>query len=250
MNENTETNTMSLIDLAKMMLKRWWAFALAIIIAVTGSLIYTNLFVIPTYVSYGTMYISSATADITGQSTLSDVMLAQELVSTYTEILSSNSFMKSVAEESGLGYDYTQIRNRIRFAQKQDAPVMVVSVVSTDPKEAHILAETVLNTAQDEVSRVIPGGVVGVIDHAEEPTVPSSPVHSRSAMLAAIVAVIIVAIAVFCLEFFDDRIRNRQEIVSFGLPLLAAIPYVLNDEEREKQKNKRIKFKKNTSKTA
>jgi len=250
MNENTGTASLSLVDLIKMMLRRWWAFALAIIIAVTGSLIYTNLFVVPTYVSYGTMYISSATADITGQSTLSDVMLAQELVSTYTEILSSNSFMKSVAEESGLGYDYTQIRNRIRFTQKQDAPVMVVSVVSTDPKEAHILAETVLNTAQDEVSRVIPGGVVGVIDHAEEPTVPSAPVHSKSAMLAVIVAMVIVAAAVFCLEFFDDRIRNRQEIISLGFPVLAAIPYVLNDEEKEKQRNKRINFRKKVKKTA
>ena len=202
MNENNETKVLSLFDIIKLMLKRWWAFVLAVIIAVSVSLVYTNLFVVPTYVSYGTMYISSATADITGQSTLSDVMLAQELVSTYTEILSSNSFMKAVAEESGLGYNYTQLRNKIKFAQKQDAPVMVVSVASTDPKEAHILAETVLNTAQDEVSRVIPGDVVGIIDHAEEPQVPSSPVHSKSAMLAAIAAVVLVALAVFFIDSF------------------------------------------------
>ncbi|MBQ7039527.1 MAG: hypothetical protein IJN39_03060, partial [Clostridia bacterium] len=102
MNENMENTSLSIIDVVKMMLRKWWAFALAVIIAVTGSLIYTHLFVVPTYMSYGTMYISSASADITGQSTLSDVMLAQELVSTYTEILSSNSFMKTVAAESGL----------------------------------------------------------------------------------------------------------------------------------------------------
>ena len=248
MNENNETKVLSLFDIIKLMLKRWWAFVLAVIIAVSGSLVYTNLFVVPTYVSYGTMYISSATADITGQSTLSDVMLAQELVSTYTEILSSNSFMKAVAEESGLGYNYTQLRNKIKFAQKQDAPVMVVSVASTDPKEAHILAETVLNTAQDEVSRVIPGGVVGIIDHAEEPQIPSSPVHSKSAMLAAIVAVVLVALAVFFIDFFDDRVRNRQELATLGFPVLAEIPYVLSEEEKEKMnKKKRFKFTKKTA---
>lgn len=251
MNENTENTTLSLIDLVKMMLSKWWAFALAVVIAASGSLVYTNLFVVPTYVSYGTMYISSATADITGQSTLSDVMLAQELVSTYTEILSSNSFMKTVAEESGLGYDYKQLRGKIRFAQKQDAPVMVVSVSSIDPKEAHILAETVLNTAQAEVSRVIPGGVVGIIDHAEKPLVPSAPVHSRSAMLASIVAALAVAVVVFCIEFFDDRIRNKNEIQAFGMPVLAEIPYVLNQEEKEKQFNKKkFKFTKKQKKTA
>ena len=251
MNENNETKVLSLVDLIQLMLRRWWAFAIAVIVAVSGSLVYTNLFVVPTYVSYGTMYISSATADITGQSTLSDVMLAQELVSTYTEILSSNSFMKAVAEESGLGYNYAQLRSKIRFAQKQEAPVMMVSVTSTDPKEAHILAETVLNTAQDEVSRVIPGGVVGIIDHAEEPLVPSSPVHSKSAMIAAIAALLVVALVVFFIDFFDDRVRNRQELAALGLPVLAEIPYVLSEEEKTKLNNKkRFKFSRKTKKTA
>ena len=251
MNENNEMKVLSLVDLVKLMLKRWWVFALAVIIAVSGSLVYTNLFVTPMYMSQGTMYISSKTADVTGQSTLSDVMLAQELVSTYTEILSSNSFMKKVAEESGLGYSYSQLRGRIRFAQKHEAPVMVVSVISADPKEAHILAETVLNTAQDEVSRVIPGGVVGVIDHAEEPRAPYSPAPMKNAMLAAIVAAVAVAIVVFALDFFDDRVRNRQELASLGLPVLAEIPYVLSDEEKEKQnKKKSFKFSKKRKKIA
>ncbi|MBQ7039770.1 MAG: hypothetical protein IJN39_04300, partial [Clostridia bacterium] len=144
-------------------------------------------------------------------------------------------------------YEYNQLRGRIRFAQKEEAPVMVVSVVSTDPMEAQILAETVLNTAQSEVSRVIPGGVVGIIDRAEEPKAPFAPNHSRNAMLAAIIAVVLVAIVVFAAEFFDDRIRNRQELLKFGLPVLAEIPYVLNDEEKEKIKSKKkfnFQFKK------
>lgn len=251
MNENMEKQSLSLGELIGMMLGKWWLFVLAVVIAVVGSMTYTNLFVTPVYVSYGTMYISSATADITGQSTLSDVMLAQELVSTYSEILSSNTFMKNVAEESGLGYDYRQIRGRIKFSQKEDAPVVVVSVSSTDPKEAHILAETVLNTAQEEVSRVIPGGVVGIIDHAEEPIAPSGPNHSRSAILAAIIAVALVAVVVFCFEFFDDRIRGRQELQLFGFPVLVEIPYVFNKEEMEKRNKKRKKkLLKNKEKTA
>ena len=248
MDENIINDSLSLVDLIKIMLRRWWVFVIAVAVFVTGGLTYTKMTVSPLYASRGTIYISNAAAGVGTQGTvnLTDVMLAQELVSSYTEILSSNSFMKRVAEESGLGYNYRSIKGRIRFSQKGEAPVMLVEVISADPKEAHILAETVLNNAQEEVNRVIPGGIVEVIDHAEQPTAPFSPNYRTTGLTAAVVAIALTAVVIFCIEYFDDRIKSRAAIEYCKIPVLAEIPYVLTDEEKEKQSRKK-KHKKKTN---
>lgn len=244
MNENVNNDaiTISVVDMLKAMVKRWWAFAIVIAIFVSATIGYNATLVSPMYAASGTMYVTaSSMGEVQGQVAvnLQDVMLAQELVATYSEILSSNSFMKLVADECGLGYSYAQVKGMISYSAKEDATVMSVKAVSHDPKEAHILAETVLNCANEEIGRVVPGGSVSVIDHAEAPTSPYSPNYTKSIMTSTLLAIVIVAVIIFLVEFFDDRIKNRTEIEKFTFPILAEIPYVLNSEEEEKLNKKR-----------
>lgn len=241
-NANNDAITISIVDMLKAMIKRWWIFVIVIAVFVSATIGYNATMVRPMYAASGTMYVSaSSMGDVNGQVAvnLSDVMLAQELVTTYTEILSSNSFMKLVADECGLGYSHMQIKGMISFSSKQDATVMAVRAVSHDPKEAHILAETVLNCANEEISRVVPGGSISVIDHAEAPVAPYSPNYTKSVMTSTLLAIVIVAVIIFLIEFFDDRLKNRTEVEKFGFPILAEIPYVLNSEEEEKLNKKR-----------
>lgn len=85
----------SIVDIAKIFLKKWWLFAIVIVAAAVLSFFYTTFLVQPVYVSSGSVYITNADANNTQSGVnLSDVMLAQELTSTYSEILSSNTFLK------------------------------------------------------------------------------------------------------------------------------------------------------------
>ena len=233
-------DSITILGLAKMMLRKWWLFLIVAVIFAAAAFFYTKLFVQPVYISSGTIYITNTnSANTQTNVNLSDVMLAQELVSTYSEILSSNTFLKTVSENSGLDYNYRQLKSMIAYSQKQGAPVMVVEAAAYDPKDACILAETILNSAQDEISRIIRGGVVSVIEHAEVPLLPALPNVTKNVFIAVVLAVLVVAVYVFCTEFFDDRLKNTQELSAYGLPVLAEIPYMLNEEEKNKVKNKK-----------
>ena len=234
----------SIVDIAKIILKKWWLFAIVIVAAAVLSFFYTTFLVQPVYVSSGSVYITNADANNTQSGVnLSDVMLAQELTSTYSEILSSNTFLKQVSKESGLNYSYLQLKKMISYTQKEGVPVLEVQAAAFDPKEACIIAETIINGAQGEVSRIIKGGIVSVIDHAEVPVAPASPSLPKNMAIAVLLAIVVVGIIVFCVEFFDDRVKSSTELSAYGLPVLAEIPYMLNDEEKEKISKKKKKVK-------
>lgn len=131
----------------------------------------------------------------------------------------------------------------ISYTQKEGVPVLEVQAAAFDPKEACIIAETIINGAQGEVSRIIKGGIVSVIDHAEVPVAPASPSLPKNMAIAVLLAIVVVGIIVFCVEFFDDRVKSSTELSAYGLPVLAEIPYMLNDEEKEKISKKKKKVK-------
>lgn len=230
----------SIIDIFRVLLRKWWVFVIVAIIAAFAALGFTKFFVQPVYVSSGTAYIAgTAESNVT---TLSDLMLSQELTYTYAEVLSSNTYLKSVAKESGLDYTHKQLRGMIKIEPIEGASVMQVKVSAYDPKEACIIAETVLNGAQEEVARIIKGGIIEVIDHAEVPTAPSSPSYPKNIMLAVIFAVLVVGIILFCQDYFDDRIKCREDLADFEFPVLAEIPFVMLDIEKKKKIGKKTKL--------
>lgn len=233
-------NEISILDIFRVFLKKWWLFVIAAVIAAFFAVGFTKFFVQPVYVSTGTAYIAG-TAE-TNVTTLSDLMLSQELTYTYAEVLSSNTYLKSVAKESGLDYTHKQLRSMIKIEPVESASVMQVKAYAYDPKEACIIAETVLNGAQAEVGRIIKGGIIEVIDHAEMPTAPSSPSYPKNVMLAVIFAVLVVGVILFCQDYFDDRIKSRDDLMGFELPVLAEIPFVMLDTEKKKKFGKKTKL--------
>lgn len=228
----------SILDILKVFIKKWWIFVVTAVVFAVLAVVYTKFFVQPVYVSRGTAYITASgeSYSASGNITLSDLMLSQELTYTYAEVLSSNTYLKSVAKESGLNYDHNQLKHMISIESVEGASVIVVKVSAYDPKDACIIAETFLNGAQETVGRVIKGGIIEIIDHAEVPVAPSSPSYPRNILLAVIFAFLLVGVIVFCAEYFDDRIKGSQDLSAYNLPVLAEIPFVADGEEKKKKR--------------
>lgn len=228
----------SIIDILRAFIKKWWIFVITAVVFAVLAVVYTKFFVQPVYVSRGTAYITASgeSYSASGNITLSDLMLSQELTYTYAEVLNSNTYLKSVAKESGLNYDHNQLKHMISIESVEGASVIVVKVSAYDPKDACIIAETFLNGAQETVGRVIKGGIIEIIDHAEVPVAPSSPSYPRNILLAVIFAFLLVGVIVFCADYFDDRVKGSEDLAVYKLPVLAEIPFVADGEEKKKKR--------------
>ena len=106
----------SILDILKVFIKKWWIFVVTAVVFAVMAVVYTKFFVQPVYVSRGTAYITASSESYSAQGniTLSDLMLSQELTYTYAEVLNSNTYLKSVAKESGLNYDHIQLLQQIQ----------------------------------------------------------------------------------------------------------------------------------------
>lgn len=236
----------NLMDLLKLYMKRWWCLVLAIIIGGTFAGVFTRFFITPMYTSYCTLYTENSTDIVSQNATelnLSTVMVRKELVATYAEVLSSNTFLSNVAEASDLGYTASQIHGMISMTDKNDTEILVISVTSTDANHSHIIAQKIVDLAPAFVSEIVEGGNVKPLDMPEYSNIPSSPNLARNIQVGMIIGLLISLIIVFALEMLDNKVKDADSIAeTFKYPVLGEVPYFTTPTKKEiDKKRKKVK---------
>lgn len=227
----------NIIDLARLYMRRWWILLVGVVVGALMAFLYTVFFVTPMYVSAGTLYTKNTNDYVTKQVTdvnLSTLMVRKELVQTYAEVLTSNVFLKQVAEESGLGYTYDQILGMVSMHAKNNTEILVVRVKSPNPQHSYIIVQTLMNLADKQIMTVVEGGSVKILDEPEFPKTYSSPDFMKNMQVGAIVGLLLSAFVVFLIDFLDNKIKNAEQVAKlFGYPVLGEIPYVTRRKQKD-----------------
>ncbi len=236
----------NLMDLLKLYLHKWWALVIGILIGGIVAGVYTAAFVTPIYESAGSLYTEN-TNDIVAQEitdvNLSTIMVRKELVQTYAEVLTSNVFLKKVATESALGYTHDQLLSMLSMTSKNETEILIISVKSANPMHAYIIAQTITNLAEEQISSVVEGGSVKILDEPEYPTHYSSPNISKNIQAGMLVGLLLSAIIVFVIEMLDNKVKSAEQIAEqFEYPVLGEIPhFAINSKKDEEKKTKQSK---------
>ena len=226
-----------IINLLRVYLHRWWVLLIGILVGGIISGVFTVFFVTPMYVSAGSMYTENSN-DVVAKDVkdvnLNTLMVRKELVQTYAEVLTSNVFLKKVAAESGLGYTHEQLLSMISMSSKNDTEILVISVKSPNPQHAYIIAQVITNLAEDQISSVVEGGSVKLLDEPEYPQTFSSPNIGNNVKIGMLVGLLLSMIAVFLVEMLDNKVKDAEFIAKqFQLPVLGEIPYFVNDSKKD-----------------
>ena len=219
-------------------LPKWPLILVVTIVFGIISFLYSSYMIAPTYVASGTLYITgdvnAVSSNIRQDTNLSDLMLSQELAKTYGQILSSNTFFKNIAISSGTSYTYSEIQTMTTISNVEDTGLLRIKVRNTDPKKAYSLANTILQLAPSEISRVVVSGAATIIDPAEMPKAPSSPNIPRNTLLGAFSGMILAIALVFARNLFDNTIKTADEISGlFDIPVLGIVPQIEPNIKKE-----------------
>ncbi len=236
----------NIMDLLKLYMRRWWCLVLAMIIGGTISGAFTKVFITPMYVSGGSLYAENTTDVVTTTTdiNLNEVMVRQELVRTYAEVLTSNVFMKKVATTSGLGYSHEQILSMVTMTDKSDTEILVINVTSANPQHAYIIAQTIINLASEQIMAIVDGGNVKILDEPEYPQYPSSPNIVRNIEIGILGGLLVSLIIVFAIEMLDNKVKDAETIAeTFKYPVLGEVPYFTTNTKNETKKKRKSKEK-------
>ena len=162
----------------------------------------------------------------TGGVNYNDLTTNARLVSTYIEILCSDSALDRVAADCG--YDNVtgdKIKSNITMNSANETEVLEINYNDITPEKSRDILQTLLYNAQDEVSKVISGCKVMIVDNASLPTTTSSPNVKQNTFIGLFLGVVLGVAVVFIKELIDTRVKDYDDLKNrYNIAVLGIIP--------------------------
>jgi len=236
MNENKTNYEIDALQIISMLLKRWWAVVLAALLCAGIAFGYTKLYTTPTYEASAVLLINGGNSITT---TYQEIMAGKQQSKDYPYILEAALTLDEAAEKLN-SYDFSEnngvpyrtydanvLNSMISSEAVEDSRIFIVKVTSTDPNEARIVANTIVEVFPEKVESLIRGGSVGVVDLARTPTAATSAGYSRNVVLGFCVGLILGVAYAIIMGLTSDVIESEDWLISRfkdDIPLLATIP--------------------------
>ena len=235
-----ETVEIDLREMFKILLKRAWIVVLCAVIVGAAVLTYTVNFVTPQYKANVTIYVNNNSGKDGTYISSGDLAVALRLVSTYVNIIQSNTVLDKVIEETGLLLTTNQVRSMISAEVVEETEMFRVTVTTPNPQMSADLANAIAAVAPGEIAEIIEGSSAKIIDYARVPTGRSSPNYVTNTVLGALIGAVLAIIVILVQNMMDLRVRNEEELAKIcSVPVLGVIPDMTNEMRNTGKKARR-----------
>lgn len=238
MNGNIEIN---LREFFRVLIKRAWIIVLCAVICGTAVLVYAKNFVRPVYQASISVYVNNNSGRENPYISSSDLAVALRLVSTYVNIIQSNTVLEKVIDTAGLEGQMktSQLRGMLSARAIGETEMFKVTVTSTDPALAAKLANSIAVVAPGEISKIIEGSSAKIIDKATVPTTPVASGNTTKALMGAMAGAAVVVLITLLQILMDVRINSEEDLAKISnVPVLGVIP-VLSVEHKSSRRRRK-----------
>lgn len=192
---------------------------------------YAYMFQSATYVATISFYIYSSPDYVTDTNvniSTNDIISAKSLLSSYMQIIGSNTFLNKVISKAELEdtYSVKMLQARIGAQAVENTTVFNVSVYDENPQNAMLIANTIGELAPDEIISIVKSGGIEVLDEAQLPTTPYAATSIMKYAVLGGAGGFIIVLAFFMLKGLSDTtVRRKYEIEDlFTIPILGDVP--------------------------
>ena len=219
-----EGNEVAILTIIKLLLSKfYWLLISGIAFAAAVCLVVTFL-ITPKYKSRVSFYVynSADGASRSGTINNSDLQAAENLATTYSKILGSNSVLDAVLKD--LGKELTKMTD---VAVVADTQLLEVVITSPDANFACKVANSFAKVAPIEIVRITKVGGVEIVDNPEVAAEKSSPRTVFDTAVGFMVGAIIAAVVIIIKMLSDTTIYLPEDIDNLvGATILGQIPEI------------------------
>jgi capsular polysaccharide biosynthesis protein len=232
--------TISLKELLETLKKR---LVMIILITMTAGLVsgvISYFFLTPIYQASTQILVNQAKSEQSFYSP-SEVQTNLQLINTYNVIIKSPVILDKVSDALKLDMTAAQLNGRITVGSETNSQVVNISVQGADAEMAANIANKTAEVFQTEISKIMNVDNVSVLAKAtvvdkQSPIKPQPLLNVAIAIVVGLMAAVGIA---FLLEYFDNTIKNEQDIEKIlGLPILGAIA-TIDDQKMEELKKRK-----------
>ncbi len=193
--------------------------------------VYSYVFVQPDYESFTKLVLAktesaSATNSTSGSITQSDITLNQKLISTYSELVESNSVLRKVINNLSIeGLTEENLKKAVTVTAVKDADLLQITVRNRNPQYAAMIANEIAKAFIEEVTRIYQISNITVLDQAEIADGPYNINHPKDILLFALAGIVVASLYVLVANMLDTTVKDAESLEKMtGLLVLAQIP--------------------------
>lgn len=232
-------NYITIEDFLKILKKRLKLILIMIIIFTAASVILSFYVIKPKYEASTKFFIGKESIGEDQSYSQNDVIMYQNLMKTYSEIIKTPDILSSSINKSRVDLDVDDVLGKLKVLAIADTQILEVSYRSVDTDEA----KKIINGLTDEFINIskelVPNGNVKVLQKvrlSENPVTPNKKINIAIGLLSGIIFGIVFA---FILEILDKTVSSKEELEDdIDLPVIGVLPLT---EKTRNDKNERMK---------
>jgi len=237
---NSEEVEIDLFKLFAAYLSKWWLIVICTLLGALVAFVVTSNFITPQYRASVTVYVNnSKSSENTESITGGNLSASQQLVSTYVNIIKSDSVLEKVIERTHLNFTAEQIKKMMSTSQVSNTEIFNVYILNPDPQTAADIANAIADVAPTIIENIVRGSSTKIIDYAKVPQTMYSPSIRKNIAIGALIGLLL-ALVFLTVQFLTDvTIRGEEDLAEIStLPVLAQIIDINKiDEIRKKPSN-------------
>lgn len=230
-----EENTISLQEIAYALKKRWKLIALITIAATLVSAILSFFVIKPQYEATTKLFIGKQENQENSAYNNSDVMMYQQLMKTYAELVKTSDLVTKAVKSADLNYNQNEIKgilNNLTANPSADTQILDLSFKGGNPKEVLKVTDAITNEFISESKELIPNGNIQVIQKPQLPEHPVSPNKKLNILIAFVLGLMVGVGVVLLIEYLDNTFKSREDLEkTLDLPIIGTIPDYDNMEK-------------------
>lgn len=177
----------------------------------------------PLYQSYTTV-ILGGNGSVNSTITQSDITLAKNLVSTYSEIVKSRKVLGQVIEELDLDMTYESLYSKVSVASVNNTEIIKIIVSDENGVNAKNIANVTAEVFTGEVINYYKMNNVDVLDEAIVSENPYNINVFKQLVIYILLGLFVGAGILFVIFYFDRTIKNVEQVENkIKLPILGSV---------------------------
>lgn len=234
-----------LIDLAWALLDKIHYIVLCFLIGAVIMNAYSYFLVRPTYKSTAKMNVVSASKNSVVD--LDALNIGTSLTADYEQLMLSYPVLEQVINKLNLDMDSDTLAKMITLENPTDTRILNINVVSTDPKSARDIANTLMDVSVDYLPKTMSTDAPNVAQKAKLADHKDGPSYTKYTMIGALAGAFLYCMYLVVKYLMDDTIHTADDMEKyFDIVPLAVIPDV--EELASEKQQKKGKLEKGFSK--
>lgn len=238
--DRTEEETeIDLIDLAWALLDKIHYIVLCFLIGAVIMNAYSYFLVRPTYKSTAKMYVVSASKNSVVD--LDALNIGTSLTADYEQLMLSYPVLEQVINKLNLDMDSDTLAKMITLENSTDTRILNINVVSTDPKSARDIANTLMDVSVDYLPKTMSTNAPNVAQKAKLADHKDGPSYTKYTVIGALAGAFLYCMYLVVKYLMDDTIHTADDMEKyFDIVPLAVIPDVSELASEKQQKKEKL----------